>query len=1030
MKRTPVLQRDALGGPSFRLRSAVAACTVVALASLGALGLAAPASAADATVATFDELRAAVAAATPGDPVSIHLAADITVTATLNVPANTSVSIDGDGYTLTRDASLATAVLRARGGAQLTVFDVIVDGNAEAVTGTQALVFASEAGATLVIGADDAHTELTNASRSSAGAALSLTGGASGTIIDATFIQNQTTTNGGAIVATTTTAYGPSSLSILGDTSFEGNSAGGSAGALYTTDMALTIEPSVVFRDNTAGANSAAAYINRTEAYAVAYGSPTADISGEYYTNSAGRNGAVAIVSSVLAGAAFDIHDAVFEGNSATGTIGGAVYIQASAAVTISDSVFTQNSAVESGGAVFVGSGNPSVLPVTIKNTTFERNSAGNDGGAVSGALGAIERTSYENVQFVGNTAGSLFMGPLPASLATIESQNVLAASTDQGTTTIFNNADVGVPTLPDPVFANKTTVIGIVPAITAGGFTGERVVTVLDAAGLVIGTTTVVDGGPFEVTTTRPLLHNEEISVQVSRLDVVLGVPIEIVEFFGGVAVFAVDTLPPAPPSVTLSGDGTVVSGEANAAAPGGTITVTDADGTVIGTGTIAGDGSYSVVLSPAATGPVTVTVTDSSRNASSSVTVQPGATPPAVSPLVNVADGTAVSGGVGAATPGATIYVSDSAGNVRGSAVVGADGSYDVTLSPLPAEGETLSLVAADPDSGNASFPPVLVVVGAAAPDAVAPADVTSNGTAVTGESGSATPGSTVTVVDEEGNRIGTGIVDADGSFRVDLDAGIVLADGDRILVSVTDPATGITSPSTEVVVDAAAPAAVDSSKTFASATTVTGAAGAAEPGSTVTVTDELGTVLGQAVVKSDGSFSLTLSPAQADGAELTVTSTDAAGNVSPETSVVVDAVAPAAVDASKVASDGTSVKGAAGAAEPGSTVTVADAHGNVIGSAVVGADGSFEVKLGLTQSDGANLTLRLTDAAGNVSDPTTVIVVNLGGTEASSLKNTGSELPVLPMVLGAIMLLIGGLAIRFGRTATSLSRGGFTS
>ncbi|MDD2132629.1 Ig-like domain-containing protein, partial [Pseudomonas sp. 17391] len=55
-----------------------------------------------------------------------------------------------------------------------------------------------------------------------------------------------------------------------------------------------------------------------------------------------------------------------------------------------------------------------------------------------------------------------------------------------------------------------------------------------------------------------------------------------------------------------------------------------------------------------------------------------------------------------------------------------------------------------------------------------------------------------------------------------------------------------------------------------------------------------------------------------------------------------------------------------------EPGATVQVRDAAGNVIGTGVVGADGSFSLTLSPTQANGEALDIRQVDAAGNTSAP----------------------------------------------------------
>ncbi|SUJ24259.1 Uncharacterised protein [Sphingomonas paucimobilis] len=61
-----------------------------------------------------------------------------------------------------------------------------------------------------------------------------------------------------------------------------------------------------------------------------------------------------------------------------------------------------------------------------------------------------------------------------------------------------------------------------------------------------------------------------------------------------------------------------------------------------------------------------------------------------------------------------------------------------------------------------------------------------------------------------------------------------------------------------------------------------------GTGEAGSTVRVIGGNGSVLGTGTVGTDGSYSVPLNPPQANGQQITVTQTDAAGNVSPATTI----------------------------------------------------------------------------------------------------------------------------------------------
>ncbi|MCV9880655.1 Ig-like domain-containing protein, partial [Brenneria izbisi] len=90
----------------------------------------------------------------------------------------------------------------------------------------------------------------------------------------------------------------------------------------------------------------------------------------------------------------------------------------------------------------------------------------------------------------------------------------------------------------------------------------------------------------------------------------------------------------------------------------------------------------------------------------------------------------------------------------------------------------------------------------------------------------------------------------------------------------------------------------------------------------------------------------FSVPLSPALTNGETVTAIASDAAGNISAAVTVTApDTTAPEAPAALLVAEDGASVSGTA---EAGSTVTISDAAGNVLGSVTAGSDGSFTVPL----------------------------------------------------------------------------------
>ena len=227
----------------------------------------------------------------------------------------------------------------------------------------------------------------------------------------------------------------------------------------------------------------------------------------------------------------------------------------------------------------------------------------------------------------------------------------------------------------------------------------------------------------------------------------------------------------------------------------------------------------------------------------------------------------------------------------------------------------------------------------------------------------SGSAETNATVIIRDAQGNVVGTAAVDADGSFQVVFPA--PQANGESLEVIVTDGAGNSSDPVVITAPDITALAAPGALALAADDSTLTGIG---EPGATVTVTNAAGVVLGSALVAADGTFSLTLNPPQTNGENLSATQTDASGNTSPAAALIAaDTTAPSAPGALALAADGSTLTGTG---EPGATVTVTDAAGVILGSALVAADGTFSLTLDPPQINGQTLAATQTDAAGNAS------------------------------------------------------------
>ncbi len=414
-------------------------------------------------------------------------------------------------------------------------------------------------------------------------------------------------------------------------------------------------------------------------------------------------------------------------------------------------------------------------------------------------------------------------------------------------------------------------------------------------------------------------------------------------------------DRDPPAAPSVTVRGDGAQITGRGEA---GATVQVRGADGVVVGTGVVGADGAFTVTLSPPRTGgePLVVTQTDAAGNVSAATSTQaPDLTAPAAPTAEIGADGAGITG---RGESGATVTIRDASGAVVATAIVGTDGTYTATLTPAQANGGTVSVTQSDA-AGNVSTPTTV-----SAPDITAPgaptAAIGADGASITG-TGEA--GASVSVSDAAGTVIATATVAADGSYSASLSP--VQDSGAPVTVNQTDAAgnasAGVTVATPDLIAPGAPVATLDATGSVVS--------GTGEPGARISVSTTGGGEIGTATVDARGSYSIILSTPQGDGQAVVVTQTDAAGNVSPGTSLTAPDITAPAAPTGVVAADGASI---AGTGEAGATITIRSPLGAVVGSAVVGADGSYAAVLSPAQIDGEVLSVRQADAAGNVSPP----------------------------------------------------------
>lgn len=269
-------------------------------------------------------------------------------------------------------------------------------------------------------------------------------------------------------------------------------------------------------------------------------------------------------------------------------------------------------------------------------------------------------------------------------------------------------------------------------------------------------------------------------------------------------------------------------------------------------------------------------------------------------------------------------------------------------------------------------------------------------SDGKTVTG---TAEPGSTITLKDANGNVIGTGKTGSDGNFTVSL--GTPLINGEHVTATATDAAGNTSQSATVTAPDLTAPDAPTIGSVTDDVGPQTGAltngsstndqrpqlSGTAEAGSTVTIYDG-GIAIGTAVVSSNGTWTFTPSVDLSESThQITVRATDAAGNTGPASPVftlTVDLTPPATPTAIVLTDDTGTIRGTitsgtatdaskpilAGTGEPGGTITIYD-NGVVVGTTTVLPNGTWSIRPDGPLPDGAHsITVVETDAAGNQS------------------------------------------------------------
>ncbi|QHB91270.1 Ig-like domain-containing protein [Acinetobacter baumannii] len=972
----------------------------------------------DTVAPNTDEVDFSVDSVTADNVINASEAAgEVTITGVLkNIPADAAntvvtVVVNGVSYTATVDSTAGTWTVSVPGSGLVADTDKTIDatvtftdaaGNSSTVSDTQLYTLDTTApDVDRVNFTVDSVTADNVINASEAAGEVTITGVLKNIPADATTTVVTVVVNGVSYTATVDKAAGTWTVSVPG------------SGLVADTDK--TIDATVTFTD-TAGNSST---VSDTQLYTLDTTAP--DVDGVNFTvdsvtadnvinasEAAGEVTITGVLKNIPADATTTVVTVVVNGVSYTATVDKAagtwtVSVPGSGLVADTDKTIdaTVTFTDAAGNSSSVNDTQTYTLDTTAPTVVLEDISTNDNTPALTGTVSDPSATvvvTIDGVDYpaVNNGDGTWTLADNTLPVLTDGSHTVTVTATDaagnKGTDTGVVTVDTAAPNTGTVNFAiDSVTADNVINASEASGnvtVTGVLKNVPADAANTVV---TVVINGQTYTATVDSTAGTWTVSVPGSGLvadtDKTIDAKVTFTDAAGNSSsvndtqTYTIDTTAPDAPVINPVNGTDPITGTAE---PGSTVTVTYPDGSTASV--VAGpDGTWTVPNPGLNDGDTVTAVTeDPAGNTSGPATAVVDAVAPTVAlddVLTN--DSTpALTGTV--SDPTATVVV-----NVDGTdypAVNNGDGTWTLVDNTLPtlADGPHTITVTATDAAGNVGTDTGVVTVDTAAP--AAPVIDPVNGTDPI--TGTAEPGSTVTVTYPDGSTASV-VAGPDGTWTVPNPG---LNDGDTVTAVTEDPAGNTSGPATAVV-DAVAPTvALDDVLTNDSTPALTGTV--SDPTATVVV--NVDGVDYPAVNNGDGTWTLadnTL-PVLADGPHtITVTATDAAGNVGTDTGVVtVDTAAPAAPVIDPV--NGTDP--ITGTAEPGSTVTVTYPDGSTA-SVVAGPDGTWTVpNPGL--NDGDTVTAVTEDPAGNTSGPATAVVDAVAPTVALDDVLTSDSTPAL--------------------------------
>ncbi len=329
------------------------------------------------------------------------------------------------------------------------------------------------------------------------------------------------------------------------------------------------------------------------------------------------------------------------------------------------------------------------------------------------------------------------------------------------------------------------------------------------------------------------------------------------------------------------------------------------------------------------------------------------------------------------GVAEDNSTVIVRDAEGNELGKVTLGDDNSgsdfshFSLSVNRPLIDGEQISVQIVD-NKGLMS-PEQNIIVDLTPPPV--PTDLNFNdvGDLVYGH---AEPFSEILVKDGQGNILNKWFwnnwTDESGSFSIEL--GMFLTNAETVYVTATDVNGNVSLAAQIQAPNYAFAPYVDS---FTSDGVISGQA---ENNSTLVVKDAKGEVVAEIKVGEDNGwngsiyFSLQLDRPLVDGEQLFLSIKDARGQVSADTVITADTVAPTAASNLVFSEDGSYLTGVA---ELNTTIQVFDQNGQLVNiwNNSINSDGTFTIFLGSNNLHGEAFTVTVKDQAGNVSEAVSI-------------------------------------------------------